>query len=182
MRATFSKLRDDTWGIRVEHPEGEAPEAGARVQVETKAGKRMPVQLGLHEATFDVQGGQASLYRKVAGKGGNGNGAQRTPAQNGHTQDRDYGAREQDAALDEMPDGFAALITGRCVRLEARIDKMGRWARDTVEPNQGSHERLIGQLTMRVEELEEVVKRLATRIETPNHEAALEAPDKDLPF
>ena len=61
MSASFYKLKDDTWGIRLKDAEGEP---NMSVEVTTKAGETKTVILGNRVAKFD----DAELW-SLAGKG-----------------------------------------------------------------------------------------------------------------
>ena len=61
MTASFYKLKDDTWGVRIKDFEGEA---NMEVEVITKAGDSKNVILGSRVAKFD----DAELW-SLAGKG-----------------------------------------------------------------------------------------------------------------
>ena len=61
MSASFYKLKDDTWGVRIKDFEGEA---NMEIEVTTKAGETKTVVLGSRVAKFD----DAELW-SLAGKG-----------------------------------------------------------------------------------------------------------------
>lgn len=64
MHASPAKLPDDTWGIRIYDPEGDAADwSGQGVTVETKAGKSWNAQLG--DLVQSDAAKHTALYRKA---------------------------------------------------------------------------------------------------------------------
>lgn len=60
MRATPTKLKDESWGIRVT---GGIPEVGDEVNVYSRSGKQWTSVVASIEATFDYQGEEITLCR-----------------------------------------------------------------------------------------------------------------------